>query len=156
MNKIILGAVLCRFSLTTAYAEEGKEKKWEERVKKELNLTDEQVKKISSIKDKYKSQLQSISEEKKKTRKELMSMTKEPDTSKSFNDKLTVKHKELQAIESRLEDKRFSMLLETRSLLKPDQVSKMDKLFMKKRHKRRHHKKEKRQAQEEIYLEEVK
>ena len=156
MNKIILGAVLCIFSLTTAYAGEGIEKKWEERVKKELNLTDEQVKKISSIKDKYKSQLQDIAEERQKLRKELTAMTKEPDTSQDYREELIVKHKQLQAAQTRLEDKRFSMFLDTRSLLKPDQVSKMDKLFMKKRHHRRSHKKEKRQAQEEIYLEEVK
>ena len=151
MNKLIILLAICTLGLANSHAGEGKKdkmKKWDEKVKKELNLTDEQSKEITEIKDKYNTELKGLMDQRNKLRKELADMTKQADTSENFNKTLTNKHNELQGVNKDLQDKRFVMLLETREILKPDQLAKMDKLFMKSKHKR-WDKNKKRQSQEE-------
>ena len=116
---------------------------WKERIKQELNLTEEQVTKMDGIHSKYHSEIQDLRTKSKTLGKELREMAKKPDVTEST---LKEKHIELQGVRQELEEKRFSMMLEARGVLKSDQVAGLDKIY---KYKHPHKKKAKRQAQEE-------
>lgn len=146
MTKLITVLFLFVFWIGSSFAGEGEDHwdkgKWRKRIKKELNLTEDQVLKMEKIHSKYHSEIKDLRSEKKGLQNELKEMAKKPDVKENS---LKEKHNKLQDVRRNLEDKRFSMMLETRGILKADQIANLDKLYMK---KRLHNKRGKRQAQE--------
>jgi Spy/CpxP family protein refolding chaperone len=107
--------------MTFAMGGKGDHQKRAEKLKAELNLTDEQMAKVSEIrKNKWKDH----KENKKilKTEKEAFrAALKDPNIS---NDVLITKFESLQKIKNENQRKKFNMMLEMRSVLNPDQLEK--------------------------------
>jgi protein CpxP len=122
MNKLTLALTLLLASnMTFAMAGKGDHQKHAEQLQKELNLTDEQLAKVSEIrKDKWKDHKEN--KEKLKAEKEAFrAAMKDPKTSE---EELTAKFENLQKLKNENQRKKFNMMLQMRSVLSPEQLEK--------------------------------
>lgn len=107
----------------------GKEMKDEkakgEFLKKELNLSDEQLAKVLELKKNAHSEIQSTKEQYQKLRKEFKEAMKD---SKASNLDLTTKYEAVAKAREDFQAKRFQMLLKMREVLTPAQMEKFQEI----------------------------
>ncbi len=101
-------------------------------LKKELNLTDEQLEKVTEIRKARKEGLSGNWKVFKKTKAEFREAMKSP---KISNEKLKAKFEEFQKTRDEFQRKRFEMILKMREILTPDQLEKFLELKKQKRGK---------------------
>lgn len=106
-----------------------------EYLKKELNLTDDQLKKVQEIRKGKKEDMKAAREQFKATKKAFKEAMDNPNSTK---EELTAKFEAFQKLRDEFQRKRFAMMLEMRSILNPEQMAKFRE--MKKKHKGKHKK----------------
>ena len=118
---------------TISYAMGGKgdHQKRAEHLQKELNLTNEQLEKVTAIRKKHQDERKSKNEF-KDAKKAFRDAMKDPKASKAD---LTIKFEEFQKIRDTHQRTKFARMLEMREILNPDQIEKFQ--AMKKEHKKK-------------------
>lgn len=135
-----LTALLLTFSLQTiAMADEKDDVKKGEYLKKELNLSDDQLTKVKAIKKELKPEIRETKKAIANLRKDFSESLKDP---KISSDELKKKFDQLQESKSELHQKMFNFMLKMREVLTPEQMSKFHevKMKMKKKWKKKHKK----------------
>lgn len=131
---------LVTFALSTtvvmAAGAKSKEHQMAEHLKKELNLSDEQLEKIKEIRKGKKDDMGSSREKFWETKKAFKAAMNDP---KSSREDLTAKFEAFQKQRDEFQRRRFAMMLEMREILSPEQMSKFCE--MKKKHRGKHKKK---------------
>lgn len=132
--------ILSSINVSEASGGKGKHHKMAEHMKKELDLTDDQLAKIKEIRKGKKEGMKSSREEMKKLKTDFKEAMKNPKASK---EELLTKFEALQKAQNGFHKERFLHMLEMRSILKPDQLEKFNKLHEKHRGSMRSHGKKK-------------
>lgn len=123
---------------------------WQAYLVKELNLSKDQAEEVAKIKAKYDADLKKMKKEMTSLRRDLLSMSKQPDKGEDFNKKLNAKHDEAQKARNAYDNKRFEMMLEARSVLEPEQIANLDDVIQRKwkYHRWKHNKKRDRKSKQ--------
>ncbi len=119
--KLILPLLLCTLVITPGAAS-GKERG--ERVgklKEELNLSDEQLKKVRELREQRK---ENIEKSKGRVQELKKSFNEGMASEKSSKDDLTQRFEAFQKAKADFQRERFSMMMEMRSILNPEQLKK--------------------------------
>lgn len=132
----VLLVTLFMTNFTYAMAGKGKDQNRAEIFKKELNLNDEQLAKVQEIRKKHKGEMRAGKKELKESREAFKAAKNDPKTS---NEDLTAKFEAFQKLRSEHQRRKFNMMLEMRSVLKPEQLEKFKEL--RKNHKKKKSKK---------------
>jgi Spy/CpxP family protein refolding chaperone len=127
--------MLLASNLTFAMGGKGDHQKRAERFQKELNLTDEQLAKVTEIRKKHHGDKDTKTNF-KEIKKSFRDAMKDP---KSSTADLTAKFEAFQKLREEHQRKKFAMMLEMREVLNPEQIEKFRE--MKKEHKK--HRREK-------------
>ncbi|MDV3000069.1 MAG: hypothetical protein N5P05_001675 [Chroococcopsis gigantea SAG 12.99] len=90
----------------------------------QLNLTEDQKRQISAIREKYKGQLQQARTNIQTSNQELETMM----AGNASNEQLRAKHQEMMGMRDKMNDLRFESLLEMRQVLTPAQRSQLAQL----------------------------
>lgn len=117
---------------TMSYAMGGKgdHQKRAEHLQKELNLTNEQLEKVTAIRKKHHEERKD-KDTFREAKKSFRQAMKDPKSSKAD---LTTKFEAFQKIRDTHQRKKFSMMMEMREILNPEQIEKFQ--AMKKEHKK--------------------
>ena len=127
-------------ALSLAHAEnpgaEGSPQKWHsgqriQAIYSQLNLTDDQKKKLEANKQRHRTEMESARQEMKTYKEALQQELMRPQL-----DTLKVNeiHNQIKSLQSQMEDNRLSSILAVRAILAPDQFSKFISLMHKKEH----------------------
>lgn len=122
--------LLLTSNMIFAMGGKGDHQKRAEHFQKELNLTDEQLAKVSEIR---KNTWKDHKENKKKLKAEKDAFRAAMKDPKTTNEELTAKFENLQKIKNDNQRKKFNMMLQMRSILNPEQREKFR--TMKKEHR---------------------
>lgn len=127
MNKFILAALFCSLLTPMAFAKGmGKGKgEFAQKMKAELNLTDEQLEKIKEVRKSSKGQHKEMRAQMKAARADLHAALGNPKVSK---DELLAKFNKLEALKSEMSRKRFETMLAIRTQLDESQIAKFHEL----------------------------
>lgn len=124
-----LTALLLTFSLQTiALADDKDDVKKGEFLKKELNLSDEQITKVKAIKKELKPDIRETKKAISNLRKDFAEAMKDPKVS---SDELKKKFDQIQESKSELHQKMFTFMLRMREVLTPEQMGKFHEVKMK-------------------------
>lgn len=128
----VLSIILSLFIVTNVAFAGDEEKKFVkgEFLKKELNLTDEQLEKVREIRKSGKDAMGDDWKDFRKLKKDFREAMKDP---KISNQDLKTKFESFQKARDQFQRKRFEMILKMREILTPEQLEKFLKL--KKKHK---------------------
>ncbi len=118
--KILLLVMTLVTTQSFAMAGKGESQKRAEEFRKELNLTDEQVKKFGELK-KSRGDHKEMKAKYKEARKAFKSAIKDP---KATNEELTAKFEAFMKLRDEYQKKRFARMLEKRAILTPEQFQK--------------------------------
>lgn len=111
-----------------SYADKHKgmdEGKHAEKLQKELNLTDDQLAKVKEIRKKFHDDMKGSRDTFKSSKEAFHTALGNPSATK---EELTAKHAAFQKLRQEHENRKFNMMLEMRSVLKPDQVKKFQEM----------------------------
>lgn len=134
---IILGLALCGQAFAFgASSEEGRKGNRKDRLRKmakQLDLSEDQIAKIRSIKKGSKEEAKDKKELRKKFKNELEEMLRSPEKGEAYNAKLKEKHSKLLELGNQARQQRFSTMLKIRDELSPEQIKKFNEFRSKKR-----------------------
>lgn len=129
---LIIVVILSVMNVATAAGQDSREGKRGEIFKKELNLSDVQLKKVQEIRNEKKDDLKKLKDDFKSNKKIFNEAMGNPQSSKQ---ELIEKFEAFQKSRDEFYKKRFEMMLEMRALLTPLQISKFNELKSKSRDK---------------------
>lgn len=118
---ILMMALILASNSTFAMGGKGDRQKKIEKFKTELNLTDEQMEKVSEIR---KNRGGDHKENKKKLKAEKAAFREAMKNPNATNDELITKFESFQKLRNEHQQKKFAMMLEMRSILNPEQRAK--------------------------------
>ncbi len=95
----------------------------------QLNLTEDQKRQISAIREKYQAQMQQLRTSEQANRQELETMM----SGNASNDQLRSKHQQMVQTRERMNNLRFESLLEMRQVLTPAQRNQLAQLMQERR-----------------------
>lgn len=126
--------MLLASNLTFAMGAKGDHQKRAEKFQKELNLTDEQIAKVTEIR---KDQWKDLKENKKKLKAEKAAFREAMKNPNATNEELTAKFESFQKLRNDHHRKKFGMMLEMRAILNPEQREKFAEMKHREHGKRR-------------------
>ena len=100
-----------------------------EKLIEQLDLSDEQVQQLNTIRQKYASQLQPLRERIRATAEELRTMMQ----GEASDTALRMKHKEMASLRQKMGDLRFESMIEMRKVLTPQQRQEFAQLMQQRR-----------------------
>lgn len=124
------------FAAASAQAKEGKGRRFK-KMAQELDLSEEQIKEIKTIRKSYRSDLKALREKRKKQKEELKKLMSSGEKGESFQQKAKQAQAEAQRTGNELHSKRFEMMLEIREQLSPDQIKEFKEFRKQKRDRKR-------------------
>lgn len=127
MNRILLTTLFFSLLSAPSFAKGKREGKGEsaQKMKAELNLTDEQLEKIKEIRKSSKGSHKEMKEQMKAARKDLQESLGNPKVSAS---ELQTKFSKLESLKTEISRKRFETMLSIRSQLNETQIAKFHEL----------------------------